>query len=197
MRQEVCEEDAEDWVGEAEGDEGGAGLGPGGGAQQRRGGGGGAGGRRQQRKRARGGGDGDEEMADGGSGGDDDDDEDGGAGGGGGAAGRAERAARRGDAGPAGAALRRSDWPAVGRAMHAGQAARQRAGEPTGELSLAELQAQLRAAGVAASDASLVALLEAASAAFGDLGAPEAAQYAGVMPNFMWLAEDRLVSFMS
>ncbi|KIZ00906.1 hypothetical protein MNEG_7051 [Monoraphidium neglectum] len=81
--------------------------------------------------------------------------------------------------------------------MHAGQAARQRAGAPTGELPLGELREQLAALGVAADEGALVSLLEAASAAFGDMDAPEAALYAGCLPNFMWLPDERLVSFMS
>ncbi|KAI8469933.1 MAG: MCM2/3/5 family-domain-containing protein [Monoraphidium minutum] len=190
MRQEVAEEDAEDWLAGAEADAGGDGEGGAGGAGRRRAGGQqrGAGGG-AARKRGRGGGDGgDEEEGDedGGAGGS------GGAGAGAGAGGRAARAVRR-----AGGALAPSDWPAVGRAMQAGQAARERAGAPSGELSLSELQEQLAAAGLAADDAPLVALLEAASDAFGDVDGAEAGRYRGCMPNFMWLPEERLISFMS
>jgi hypothetical protein len=175
MRQEVSEEGQEDWVGEAEADEDGAEAEEQQQQQQRRRGGAGAGGS-EARKRGRGGADadGDVEMEDGGGGG------------------RGARAARRGGGG-----LSEDDWRAVGRAMHAGQAARQRRGEATGELPLAELQEQLRAAGAPAEEAPLVALLAAASDAFGDMGSAEAGKYASCMPNFMWLPEDKLISFMS
>jgi hypothetical protein len=179
MRQEVSEEGQEDWVGEAEGNEDGEEGAAGGAQQQQRRRGGGS----QGRKRGRGAGgrdsDGDEDMEDGG------DAE-------AAAAARSQRAARRG-----GGPLSPSDWQAVGRAMHAGQAARQRAGEPTGELSLGELREQLAGLGVAAEEGPLAALLAAASDAFGDMDSAEAGKYASCMPNFMWLAEDKLISFMS
>ena len=184
MRQEVAEEGAEDWVGEAEeeeedGEQGGAAA-----AARRRGGG-----KQQQgggRKRGRRADDGDVDMAD-------QEEEEGEERAGAGPS-REQRAARRSRDG---GLLAEGDWQAVGRAMLAGQAARQRAGEPTGELPLSELMAQLQAAGVAAREAEVVALLEAASAAFGESEGPAAARFARSLPNLMWLPDERLVSFMS
>lgn len=182
MRQEVSEEDAEDWLGEAADDEDEQREDRG--RQQQR--------RQQQqkaqRKRSRGADDEDED-------GDMDMDgaDEGGAGAAAaGAASRAARAARRGGGG-----LSQGDWQTVGHAMLAGQAARQRAGVPTGELALGELQEQLVAAGLAVEEAALVALLQAASDAFGDMDSPDAAKYASSLPNFMWLPDEKLISFMS
>jgi hypothetical protein len=179
MRQEVTEEAEQDWAGEADADA----------AAERRHDrkAATAAGRSSQAARKRGrGGDADEMDQD-----EDEGEEEAAAAAT--AAGRAQRAARRSRDG----GLAPSDWQTVGRAMHAGQSTRQRDGLPTGELALRELQEQLRILGLLVEDGALVALLEAASAAFGDMDSPDAAKYASSMPNFMWLPDEQLISFMS
>jgi hypothetical protein len=88
-----------------------------------------------------------------------------------------------------------SDWQAVGRAMLAAQVQRYKSGKPYSEVTLAQLRFQLL--GYTGDKASLIALLEAASDAFGDATGMRAAPYkeAG-MPNFMWVPKKKVISFM-